>query len=357
MKLLIKIKSSWSENSLFWLTFILSIGIAAVSLIATGTRWGGALFPDSGSYLEASRNFLAGKGLQVSNDLGELHLLRHYPPLYPVFLGLIGYLAGDSLLASVWLVQITFALCVLLTIWIAYLLFDDSLFARLVGVVFLFAPVMLFAFLNVLSEPLFIFLELFGALLLLLFLRSEKERFLLGAAICFGLGSMTRFIGISLVPFLVCTLLLDKRSGWPQRFWRCFYSTGVAILPVVLWSLWTLRESGTLAERTLGLKAIPWIKIETALSSFSELIIPSGVRVGWVGFGILLLLFASMITRLRRVSGTASLAVNDLWLLGATTYIFSYLLFLLFSLSLVDAGIPLDRRILSPLSICIRCYP
>jgi hypothetical protein len=219
--------SNWN----YVLALLLGLGIAGAFLIAAGPSLCLYLDSDSSGYLEAARNFLAGKGLLVSAQPDQLpHAtapLSLWPPGYPMLIALGAKLLG---LSPLWLAPRIGWLCwVLIPITLLYglrpVLRDRTILV--IGVLAMLAPGTLDAAPQALSDVPFLFLT---ALSLALFFRGAfmrvEWRLVLLSGLVGGLAYSVRNVGLA----LFATILAGCLSCFLMRL-----SSAGMMLRVMLW--------------------------------------------------------------------------------------------------------------------------
>lgn len=322
------------------LTALAIIGVA-VSLFAT-SKWGIGWNADSVQYISAAHSLLDGQGIRSLARDGTLQPLTHYPPLYSLLLATLQLFGYSALSAAKWLNTLLFGI----NIFVVGLIVDR--YTRSVGLasfgslLILINLAMLTTHLQALTEPLFFTLFLVGLLLLADYLESPRWRLLIAAAIIIGLAAITRYVGISLILTGLVALVLFCSNPWP----KVLLFGSISSLPLGLWMLRNLLIASNLANREVTFHPIGFFHIRMALKTVQEFIIPF---LDFRAFWLLMAMLAIVIIKTRpkiRPSFPEPIFLKLLQLFVAV-----YLLFLVFSISFIDAYTPLDNRMLSPIYI------
>lgn len=248
------------QNSRY-LNAILVTGLALAALLAAGqvaysTRLGLWAQSDSAVYLAATRNLLAGQGLQVVQPSGQVAVLM--PPLYSLMLAGLGWLGFDMLDAARWLNVILAFTSILLFGWVL-LRFGRTRWLALAGAPLLaLFPVMVELYSGLMTEALYLTLMLFGLGALLAYLENSSRAWLAAAALAAGLGVLTRFVGIVFLPAGVLAVLLLGRGAWKRRLGDLLFFGALSVLPVAAWTVWLSLSPDP--SPTLGMPAWsnPW---------------------------------------------------------------------------------------------------
>lgn len=326
-------------------------------------------------YLATASNIRDGRGIttpftfvanaypprQAADFDGEVPL-THFPPLYPVAIGMVS-LVGLSLSESArWLGALTLAIDLVLfgflvrraTAVRSWLLPSAAVALLLLG------PAATYGFGigvgsraswlalsgSVFAESLFLAWCLSGLLLLARWLRDPRPRWLVLVAASAAAATLTRFAGVSLVACAGLVVLAWGAGPIRRRGRAAALVVAGGLLPPVLWSLMSVAAGGESA-RAIVLHA-PNQNVSRLLANGSLWVFPSSVpdRTRQVLFVIVLggfLALAIDLIRLRaRDPGTGlrrTLAVFAVCYLG-TVEITRFFL---------DIATPIDGRLLSPL--------
>jgi len=169
-----------------------------------------------------------GKG--YVNALGELTVYR--PPIYPIFLGSIYYIAGHNLIL-VRLVQTILGegICVLVYL-IATVIFDGMI-ANLSGYFCCFYPPLIVFTSEILTETLFTLLLLLGIFLIV---SQNNYLNLIISGFIFGLALLTKPFLIFFFPFLFYWIFSNKRYDSLKSLAVLFAGVLLTLTP------WTLKN-------------------------------------------------------------------------------------------------------------------
>lgn len=305
--------------------------------------------PDSIIYVESARNFAVGEGLQFYGET-----LVHLPPLYPLIISISGFFGIDPFISARWLNSIFYAITILSVGLITMIATNKSKTAVFFSMLAILSS---FEILHIQSmawsEPLFFFLFLVSVLNLCLYFLHRKFKYLIGASVFMGFSMITRYVGVVLVlPMIVMIFLFDK-SNMKMKIKNALIFVIVGILPLLIVLSINKIFSNSMVERTITFHPIP-------LSAFRKLI---QTTFGfWLPFNLptlaellIILIIPSVI-----LGATWSLIkrkkiklnkddLNFIVIAFSFIFILSYISFLFFSISFIDAATPFSSRILSPL--------
>lgn len=330
------------------------LALTASTLSLFITRTGTGLSRDARSYLQLSR-FIAATGIpgHVDENGNVTGVETHFPPGYPYLLSVAGRVMGDSALSAARYVD-ALLLAGSITLAAAIAWSGTRSPARGVAAAVLFSAAVgtCHTHLSVSSEPPFGFLMLAALFALTLHDRRGGWRWLILAAAVAGIGVLVRYAGMALVLAGSVALVSRPRPiAWRRRILQAVVFAAIAALPILGWIAWyTLHTGNALAARPgVTWNATGSDRLLTALGAIGEWIAyefystPLRFTLG----GIALLSIIALVTlALRRLRSTDAAG-----LAAPLAYVVVYPLFLLFSVSFVDAATPFDRRILYPLHV------
>lgn len=197
-----------------------------------------ALSADAADYDRHARSIAAGDGYPESGVVQNGGPTAIRPPGFPAFLAVAYKLSGDSVTAG----RVAQALLGVLIVAVIVLI-GRELFGRVEGLVAgalaaVFPPLVIDG-MTLLSEPLFVALEL-GAVLAALRRRSDRRtRWLVLAGALTGGAILTRSTGV----VLLLPLLLAVRSGPWRRFGGYRAPALLAACAVLVVAPWTIRNA------------------------------------------------------------------------------------------------------------------
>lgn len=340
-----------AQRPLF-LLFSLLVGLIGILALLIATRWGIGTTPDSVGYVKAARNILQGRSAGGIADA----TVTQWPPLYPLVLSVSGLFGVSPLSGARFVHLLLYSANVML---VGYLLFRVShrLWIAAFGLVLLASSgVMLSIHAHAWSEPLFLFLAFLGLVVLARFLEKGGALKLLGASLLVGLACLTRYVGVTLIGAAALGILIFWRSPLRQRMVSAFGFCVLSAAPLVLWIAPNLLATGSTAGREIAFHPVnrdhfwhaaytfsSWLRIADMTPGFVWISMWSAILVGAIGIIWL---------RRRRQQNVAaeSRPVPQLLTL-LVLFVVNYGLFLLFSISFLDANTPLDDRILSPVFV------
>ncbi len=331
----------------FW--FIAALAGLAFVLVTLATRWHIGTSPDSVAYIGSARSMWSGGGAADA-------ALIFRPPFYPFLLALISLAGIDALIVARWLNAAVFAGNVLLVgLIIRRYQPEPWWLAPLGGLLVLLAAPLVEIHAYAWTEPLFILLGFSGLHVLSLFLNGRPFRWLLFTAVLLGLSLLTRYAGLAFVLTAGLGLLWFSPHKWTVRLRDALLLGVMACLPLGLWVARNLGQGGSATGRSLAFHPAGREHIWQAVFTVTDWLLLPVAAPGWLRLVVLAVVLGTAVALLlfpfvRRQQSPPMPTFYRLLLIFVPTY----LLFLLFSISFLDAATPLDGRILSPLYIaCI----
>ena len=361
-------QKSWPRPRLllFYGILIGLLSLFGAWLIFYGTAlspWGGS---DSVEYLVSARNMLRGIGIGYYSPNGIFYWISLHPPFYPIVLGALSRLGPDLIDSARWLNIVLFALTIGLTGWLFWRYSSSPALGLLAGLLVMAFPEMLNMSTAAMSEPLFIFLCSLHGLLLIIWLRTGRWRFLLLAALAAGLAAVARYIGIALIASGAVSVFLFCRGKRAERIKQTLLYFVLACLPLAAWFGWSyFGANHSVAGRTsLGVSGMLGRLQPFRLEMVSTLWgwMPLQDRLahvpyrGQLAFFVLVLLGVAVLTMLAaRRSWRAAEAQegrSDLYIAGIFgLFSLAYIGFLAFTTAFTSLPPDIDDRMLLPLYV------
>ena len=339
------------------LVVIGSIGIG-VSLFVT-SKWGIGISPDSAAYISCARNLLNGLGLStfpfdaslVQEDCKPIPL-THFPPLFPLILGIIGKFGVDPFVVSRWAVALLFGANIILIGSMIHRM-NQSFWVTVFGtLLILTSEDMIRIHIWAMTEPLFIFLSLLGLYMLACYLTGLKRGDLICGALALSLAFLTRFSAFPLI--ITGAIGILYLAGVPTR--RKVMDGAIFLLmgciPIGLWAIRNIFL-GEPAAREIYFHPATYETLIAGLSTISSWLVPIKILPPFkiILFLLLVLTFVLvnglMENEEKKLNSKSVLSAKLSALLNLFMLIYS--VFLIVSISFFDAHMPLDQRILSPL--------
>lgn len=353
----------WSREGIFrsvsvWLLLgVLAVGAGWVFSI---TRHGAGMSPDSAIYVATAESLVSGNGLTVPFGDSPGQPLVHFPPFYPLTLAVMGWMGIDIRLAARLLNAMLLAGTTLLLAATLHLTSRDPRKTILGATLLILSPVVLKIFSMAWSEPLFLFFTLGSFLSLLVGAAKDARILIFTSAILAGLAALTRYAGIAILMAGTGALFIIGSSGLRAKIRDAgsYFVAGFA--PLSLWFLRNLYVAGEAVNREVSIHPITrghlWQAIETFAGwLFLPVEFPGRLKA------VFLLVFLSIASWVlfwlffrpsgRAVEEQVSEIRERTYLKMIAVYVSVYALFLIASITFVDANTPLDDRILSPLFI------
>jgi hypothetical protein len=321
-------------------SLLLAIALAGVmAVLAATSTYGIGVSAESETYIDAARNFAAGRGLSVPAADGSLTPLTQHAPFYAWLLGIGARLGVDPVDGARWLAALAFGGLALVSGLGLRTLSKRPWLPPLAAALVLCSVVPLNVSLTALSESVFLVTATGALLLLARYLQSGDARLLAASAAVCAAALMTRYAGVAVLAVSVAALL---RYDARRRISALVFGA-IACAPAALWTLYTTLRTGNPVHRELALHPL---RLSDALAAAQTIstwllpaVVPSPIRLSVLGLcGIWL---AAVIYR-GRAGAPCRLLVG---------FLAAYLLLIAAAKSLFDNAIPMDDRILSPLYV------
>lgn len=328
------------------------LGMLAAASLWWATPLGLGLGGDSYYYVSGAESLADGLGFSRPVAGGGVRPITHFPPLYPAALAVPAALGQDVPEAARLLHALLFGANVAV-VGLLIAEFSASLWLALSGsVIVLASPAMLSVHSWLLSEALFLCLMLGALWALAGWSRGGGMRRALAAGLLLGAASLTRYVGIALLPAALLVLLPGGTPG-RRRAREAGVVLGLGLAGPLLWLLRNAWVGGSTTNRSFGFHPPTAERLMEALDTLSLWLLPSRIPVAarhGVAVVVLVVFAVAVVHALRRRPRGQPRPQADL-LQVALTCALGYVVLLGLSLTFVDASTPLNDRILAPLLI------
>jgi hypothetical protein len=332
------------------LPLVLCAAIAGALLVRTGLT----VSTDEVTYLGVAHRLADGRGFtQPFGDEGAR--LERLGPMLPVVLGAAAKIGIDPLTAATGLNVILFAASVLLAAGLAYRITNGNAPAAIVtGLLMMTSRAMLQMHGRVLSEPLYVVLELACLHLLLSALDSNRRRVVLAAGLAAAAALATRYVGTALLATGVIAIIWLGTGRRGRRFADAAAFAGVSVVAVFGWLALSMIRGTSVSVRSFGRGALSGRQFRDAASTVSEWIltfrIPGPARLAVLAAGSIALALWLVGRRGRERGGEARRVerrgIRVLAIAGA-----AHVAVILLAMLFIDPNIRFESRLLLPAEV------
>ena len=344
-----KIKNSTIRlASLFVLVMVL-----AVLLLQWVTVNGIGVSPDSITYIETANSLITGNGFYANGKP-----LTHYPPVYPLILAAVGFINQDVTTAARCLHAFLYGINAFLFGLCVYKATRRSVAALIISILLFFSSsALLSVHARAWSESPFLFFILITFLLLSLFHARGRWSHLVWAAIATGLAMATRYAGIAIVPPVILCLWLCSPHTVKKKVLETLAFLALASIPMLAWIIRNLVITSALTDRGLAYHPFDAGSVVKLVDTLHNFILPHFAE-GWLNaleLAIIGVILAGMLSSILKDAAKSGreLAERPFQILFGYAAAFSYLLVLMLTIAFIDAGTPLDDRLLFPVFILL----
>lgn len=336
------------KNIKYWY-LLLIISMIGIVVLAINIRLGIGIEADSISYILAARNLLNGDGLKDLHS-GAMTPMTHFPPLYSTILAIIGIVGIDPLAGSELLALITFGINIFLVGFIVYH-YTKSRWLSILASLFMLSSInMLVIHSFAWTEPLFIMFTLLTIFFWANYLETNLKKFLYLSATMTALAWLDRYVGITLIITSIITLLILSKTNLKAKIKNSVYFLVISCLPMSLWLLRNILVANSATNRSFFFHPISIIQIKKGFYTISHWLFTDSI-VANIYIGLIILNLVILILYYNHKLQISYKLNNKLkkFLAINSIFIFVYLIFLIISISFLDAATPLDYRILAPI--------
>ena len=324
-------------------TWVLPLLGAAIVLFVT--RDGAGLSPDARGYLMGARHLASGEGYTILNGEGVPEPLTQFPPLYSMLLAPAEMVGISATTWSRFLNAALFAASISLVARLARRCSGSWNVAMVCAALFAFAPDLLFLHSMVLSEPAFITCALAAFVLLGAYLEEGARWKLIAASIALAAALAVRYSAPPLIGAAAMCLLLNVRRPIGQRVADALLLCVIAAAPMAAWMMRNAQLTGSAGGRPIAFHPPEKGHYDDAMKTLSYWLLPgSGDTVAIVGFALTAAVAIAVLIWAWRQAGARRL-------IALTTV--CYLVFIVLSITFIDALTPMDKRILAPVHVTL----
>ena len=316
--------------------------------------WAG-VSTDSITYINSAKSILSGKGFSINGKP-----LTHYPPLYPLLLAATGLFENNLIQVARLLNAILFGVNLVLLALADHFAAGRNFFTTTCAVFFFLssAPILVLHS-NAWSEPLFITLSLVCIILISMYAVRPTLNLLIFSSLSLGFAIVTRYIGIA---FLPAALVIVSIGGDGQQLGRRFRDALIWIVlacaPLLILIARNIMMSGSAANRSFGFHPVSFSYYFNNLFFLRVSVYCSYLASGrgeGNDFGVACSFSHcsnndSFKRPLRDINWRS---IGIVMPVSCLLFSLSYLLFLIISISFLDASTPVDMRLLSPIFLTL----
>ena len=334
------------------LRVLLGLAVLGALVVLCATRAGIGLSTDSVAYIDGARRLARGDGF-TGSFTGQVGPITHWPPLYPALLAGLGLLGIDPLVGARVLAPLLFGANVFVAGWIVWRHDSGKMLPALASSVLVLVSADLLEIHSWgWSEPLFILLASLGTHHLTVYLGCPRLRGRLGtAAALVGFAALTRFVGVAVILAGGVAILWLASGRWLQRGVDAVLFTVASATPLALWMLRSRLLSGSSTDRELVLHPIGLQPLLSAERTVSAWLVPP-ILPGRIRALLLIAVLAAIVfgvvrepTIIAKVTGSPGSRLLKTLL----CFVVVYGGFIALSITLLDADVTYDARILSPI--------
>ena len=333
-------RSPWAAWVAIWILPLLG---AAIVLFVT--RDGAGLSPDARGYLMGARHLASGKGYTILNGDGVPEPLTQFPPLYSMLLAPAEMVGISATTWSRFLNAALFAVSISLVAKLARRCGGSWNVAMVCAALVALAPDLLFLHSMVLSEPTFIACALAAFLLLGAYLEDGARWKLVAASIALAAALAVRYSAPPLIAAAALCVLLNVRRPFARRLGDALLLCVISAAPMAAWMMRNAQLTGSAGGRPIAFHPPEKDHYDDAMKTLAYWLLPgSGGTVAIIGSVLSAALAIVILLWAWRQGGTRRL-------IGLTTV--CYLVFIVLSITFIDALTPMDKRILAPVHVAL----
>lgn len=304
--------------------------------------FGLAISPDSTSYLQVAKSLLKGEGFY--SKTGEF--VKHWPPIYSILIALTAKLtwtntiqAGFILNGLALITAYVFGFKILRLVKLNQILCFSIPFVMVISKAFFIMAFML-------SESVFLALELITLFYYIKWLQTNNFKTLIGFSLLCSLLFITRYAAAGIIGgFLVFELFLNKKNKL-QAIKNCFIIGTISCIGIITWLIYVKLKTDATEVRHIGVHILSFSKFIGIFKCLGLIFINKSALI----ISVYLLFIGSLIFNFKALKTnfiTLKSKVNNYNRYFILFIILSsiYIVFVMISMSFFDRETPTSSRI------------
>ncbi len=330
---------------------------------------GPSVSTDSVTYLDMAENISAGKG--IISTLDNNAPVSHFPPLFPMLISLFQSVGVTALTASRMINSICFAACTYILLIITFTISEKKMLFPMASLsLFVFSGIILQVFSAVWTEGFFIFTLFWAFYFLGIFREKQRYDILIASAIFAALGVLDRYVGITVIMASCLYLLFFLRRSFFEKIKYILVYGFISCLPLALWLIRNASHGLSTTNRSFIFHPFSIAHLRQLVRTFLFIFLPDSVienikdhRMAQLAVALVFIAFVAIFLiyfQKERAKIKFSCIIGSLTEIQKIFLLFAvvYFVFLVFSISFIDANTPMCYRIIAPMyAACIVFVP
>ena len=233
-------------------TFVAFIGAIRIFY---ATQWGVWAFSDSASYFSAARNLIQGQGMIIKKVTGGIDFYQLFPPLYPIVLGVSGWLLKNYFTAARWINIISFGFFLFISGLVLFNQTKKPLISLIAPALLLVSPMMITDFTGAMTEPIFLMIMMFSLLVFSLLMKVPNISYTFVFILATSLMPITRYVGIVFIFTNFIFLIFFIRKPLKMRILFSSIITFICSIPILAWFFYLHNMTGRIGGRGFQINA------------------------------------------------------------------------------------------------------
>ena len=355
-------KKDTDKIRLIFIAINICIAIIGSIRIFYATNWGAWAFSDSASYFSAARNLLQGQGMILKNVDGSIDYYQLFPPLYPIVLGITGWVLHNYFAAARWINVLAFGFFLFLSGLLLFNLTRKPVISLMGPALLLVSPMMVTDFTGAMTEPIFLVLIMLSFILVISLIKEPNFNHSLTFILTTALLPVTRYVGIGFILANFIILMFFIQKPIKNKFVFSLKTTAISSIPILAWFVYLFSLTSRIGGRGFRLKAS---LINNFINGFKtvyevfkgflpynglyEDVISSSIRLNLLICAFIFLIAATIYFSIKQPVDNRSVGSNYKNFIIFPIYIIAFIVFIGFSYSITNRSYVIDHRQISPL--------
>jgi hypothetical protein len=238
-----------NRKNLIWFVLTILIALAGMAAVTYQSRGGSGVTGDSVYYVMGAQNLLSGNGYSRYSGGWEPIPITGFPPVFSILLAGAGFFGGDLFESARIINVLLFGANIFLAGFLTFRYTRMIVPAIISSLLIMASASMIHYHSWVMTEGLFIFINLISLFTLVRYFETDKLFYLVITGLLMAASTLTRYVGLASVGMAGLGILLLSRLSWKKRLFHIVILGLSSVTPFILWLYRNSLVSNSLVNR------------------------------------------------------------------------------------------------------------
>ena len=191
----------------------------------------------------------------IKKVTGGIDYYQLFPPLYPIVLGVSGWLSKNYFTAARWINIISFGFFLFISGLVLFNQTKKPLISLIAPALLLVSPMMITDFTGAMTEPIFLMMMMFSFLVFSLLMNEPNTSHTFVFILATSLMPITRYVGIVFIFTNFIFLIFFIRKPLKMRILFSSIITFISSIPILAWFFYLHNSTGRIGGRGFQINA------------------------------------------------------------------------------------------------------